>query len=535
MEEIKRQLNEEDYLEYIEQWEIENKELIKSGKCKKTFTNNLPKLKTGRLKGTTVWENTIEKLVYFIYGNVKDWITIIGYNKDTKMLTVKYNNVEFDILHCNFIACKFGRKIGEIKYSHEFKYNVGDKIEDRRKLLIIDMENRKDRRWYKYQCIICKNIDWIREDALIEQTQGCNSCSGHKVIFGFNDIPTTAPFMVKYFQYGYDEAKLYTYTGSGNPNNKTGLIKPICPDCKRIRNKSIRIYDIYRNNSIGCSCSDSISFPEKTMFNILEQLKLDFQTQLNKSKFQWCDKYKYDFYFEYNNEQYVCEVHGIQHYEQTNRKNSRTLDEEQENDRVKKQLALANGIKEENYIVVDCRYSELEFIKNNKDGILNSKLNELFDLRMVNWLKCEEFALSNRLKEACDLWNSGIHSSTKIGTRMKIHGATIIRYLKTGRKVNFCDYSKDISIKEVINKMVLSTSKPVICSDNGIIFKSIANCSRKSKELFGINICEQSIANVCNKNLKQIRTKGFMFRYISDLTQEEIKHIQENAKLNQAI
>src|SRR5574344_202584 len=46
-----------------------------------------------------------------------------------------------------------------------------------------------------------------------------------------------------------------------------------------------------------------------------------------------------------------------------------------------------------------CRKSELEYIKNN---IFESKLNEIFDLSKIKWDECEEFALSNRVKEACD-------------------------------------------------------------------------------------------------------------------------------------
>ena len=49
----------------------------------------------------------------------------------------------------------------------------------------------------------------------------------------------------------------------------------------------------------------------------------------------------------------------------------RTLEEEQENDELKKSLAIKNGIKD--YLVIDCRESEMEFIKSN---ILKSQLNQ---------------------------------------------------------------------------------------------------------------------------------------------------------------
>jgi len=56
----------------------------------------------------------------------------------------------------------------------------------------------------------------------------------------------------------------------------------------------------------------------------------------------------------------------------------RAVEEEIENDRIKKELDINNGIKEENYIVIDCRCSDVDFINNNK-------LNSLFDLSKIDW------------------------------------------------------------------------------------------------------------------------------------------------------
>ena len=62
---------------------------------------------------------------------------------------------------------------------------------------------------------------------------------------------------------------------------------------------------------------------------------------------------------------------------------------------VKKYIAVVDGeitdndIKEFGIgIVIDCKYSELNYIKRN---ILDSRLNEIFDLSIIDWLKCEEF------------------------------------------------------------------------------------------------------------------------------------------------
>ena len=86
-----------------------------------------------------------------------------------------------------------------------------------------------------------------------------------------NNVVIKAPWMVKYFQGGYDEAKLYTI-GSHKE------IYPICPECGRVKDKPIEVKTIYYNTSIFCSCSDGISYPNKFMFNILAQLRINFVT-----------------------------------------------------------------------------------------------------------------------------------------------------------------------------------------------------------------------------------------------------------------
>ena len=72
---------------------------------------------------------------------------------------------------------------------------------------------------------------WIIETDIL-QNHGCPVCCRNPqiVVKGINDIPTTAPWMIPYFQGGYEEAKLYTFSSSYK-------INPICPDCGNIKNK----------------------------------------------------------------------------------------------------------------------------------------------------------------------------------------------------------------------------------------------------------------------------------------------------------
>jgi len=173
-------------------------------------------------------------------------------------------------------------------------------------------------------------------------------------------------------------------------------------------------------------------------------LNLIFEYQ---KKFSWSQNKRYDFYIKDNH--IIIEVNGLQHYEEkfkfkTRNLNLRNLKVEQENDIFKEQLAKENGIIK--YIVIDARKSELEWIKNS---ILNSELSELFDLSNIDWLKCHEFACSSLVKKACDLWNSGMKSTIKIGNNLMVNPSTASRYLKYGVELNLCDYNP-LEIKNTV-------------------------------------------------------------------------------------
>lgn len=228
----------------------------------------------------------------------------------------------------------------------------------------------------------------------------------------------------------------------GEENSKKYLhsvstkVKCTCPICGN-NDRKISISKIYGKRNILCSnCSDGVSYPEKIMFNVLKELNTNFIYQLSKINALWCKNKRYDFYFELDNKKYIIETHGEQHYEEkSNFKQS--LKEIQENDKIKKELAIKKGIKEENYITIDCRKSELNWIKNN---ILNSKLNNIFDLSIVDWNKCESYALrSSLIKEVCDYWNNETKIVSEIAKKFKLTETCIYNYLRKGRKLNWCN------------------------------------------------------------------------------------------------
>lgn len=207
-----------------------------------------------------------------------------------------------------------------------------------------------------------------------------------------------------------------------------------CQNCKHIF--EITENDLTnKNKNFGCQlCNDFISYPEKFTTNLLMQLGITFKRQ---KRFIWAYIMKgnkkevkiYDFYFKLNNERYLMECQGGQHYEKTfETLGGRNLEEEQGNDVIKKELALANGIKKENYIVIDCRESRSDWIKQN---IIDSKLNELFDLSKVDWNECNRFANKSIMYEVCYEYEK-CKDIKRLCSKYILDDSTIRKYLKRG-------------------------------------------------------------------------------------------------------
>lgn len=441
---------------------------------KKVFLENLPRLKNNKIN----WKNSIGYIVKFIYDDLEGEFEIIKYinDKSRRKLGLNYNNTYNEIPVDMFYYSTIGRLLN--KYSREYKYEVGDIIEGKfSKIKIINKikmehlnklsENSKIKA-YKYECLQCGNIDQISESNL-NNGKGCNICCGNprKVLKGINDMWTTNPNLARLLENVEDGFKYTEFS--------TKRLHWKCLNCDNIiKDKKICSINL---RGLSCpQCSDGISYPEKIMSSMLNQLNCNYIIQLSQKNFEWCDKFRYDYYISSVN--CIIETHGLQHYENYNR-HWNNLQYEQENDRIKERLAKQNGI--EHYIVIDCRYSELKYIKNN---ILNSNLSQLFDLSNIDWIKCSEYACSSLVKKACDLWNSGL-TTGEIGKVLNLDSTTIGKYLKQGNNANWCDYDgikgKERSRVMAKESIIKTIGKKVICLNTKEIFNTITEAEIKYK------------------------------------------------------
>ena len=309
------------------------------------------------------------------------------------------------------------------------------------------------------KCLKCTG-EWEPSAESLLSGYGCPYCANQKILIGFNDMWTTNPELAKLLA---DPEDGYKYFQGSNQK-----VNFKCPDCGTIL-KNKRISNV-RTHGLSCNkCSDGISYPNKFAFNLLEQLNIEFEYEFSPD---WIKPRRYDFYFELNNNKYILEMDGGLGHGHENNLSNKTAEESQAIDDYKDMKAKEYGIE---VIRIDCGKSDLDYIKEN---ILTSRLNELFDLSNINWLKCHEFCMNSFVKIACDLWNSNKYSVKEISKIIKLTTSTIVRYLKMGTEISWCYYnSNDEKIKNVKNNAI-SNSKKIRCIETGIVYDSMNEASK---------------------------------------------------------
>jgi len=327
-----------------------------------------------------------------------------------------------------------------------------------------NVENFNSKLNMNVQCKKCHYKFTTNYNRVNSQNSSCAVCKNKKVLKGYNDIWTTNPELAKLLL-NEDDGYKYTYS-----SNKKVLWK--CSFCGNIMSKTVG--DVYQHGLSCTNCSDGISYPEKFVKNLLHICNIDYTYQKH---FNWSDNKKYDFYLHKYN--LIIETHGIQHYEENSHFKNRTLLEEQENDRYKRNLAITNGIK--NYIVLDCRYSKCDWIKNS---IINSELFKICNINYedINWEYIDLESRSSLVYKTCELYNKGFLKSD-ILKKLDISESTYCNYLNIGAKNNLCDYSGIKAIQERGRKSGIASRKPVLCITTNEKFDSI----KMASEFYGFS------------------------------------------------
>lgn len=473
---------------------------------RKVFLENLPVFE--HRKGYVDWEKSIGYKVDFVFDDIKGSLLIVSISRgkcnDIK-LQINYNDKLFYIGSNSLKKCRLSNIVGKRRTREfKYKYEIGDIVtSNENSFKIIDRmytkKNNLVQKYYDCECMSCHYVNNKPEGYVYRAC--CDACSpwSKVVIEGVNDIPTTDPWMIDYFQGGYEEAKQY----SVHSNEE---IYPVCPTCKTVSKNKISISRLNSEHKISCKrCGDGISYPNKFVYSFLMQCGINFKAE---EKFNWSDGKIYDFYF--NNT--IIEAHGLQHYAE-NTLTYRTLKEEQLNDELKYKLALENGI--QNYIVLDCRESNASYIKNS---ILKSDLMKILDIseNSIDWNKCNEDACSTRIKIICEYYNSDKSiSTTDVVKKFKIGRPTAIKYLKIGTELGWCKYDQSEEHRKASFIEANKRSKRIICLENGYAFSSAYELKRRSQELFGKKLNTGQLKNHIAGDTRYSNIGGYHFKYLT--------------------
>ena len=406
-----------------------------------------------------------------------------------------------------------------------FKYNIGDNFTDeRRDLIVLDRFTKlyshkgyKERiytqlkKYYICKCNKCGCKNVIIGESELGRGDGCGVCYGSRVVEGINDIPTTNPEIVKFFQGGIEEAKKYT-KGSHKK------IYPKCPTCGMISKKSIQICQIAMKNKITCICNDNISYPEKFMYNILTQLGIDFIYQANKNDIEWLNRaFRYDFYL--NDYKIIIETDGGFHSKEDTIKR----------DKEKDILARNNNFK---LIRIDCYKSDKNYIMNN---ILQSELNNYFDINNIDFDCADKYAKNNSL--VVDIYNYYKNNNEPpidvIRKYFRISHSTAIIYLNKIVDIGLMDgYKKYQHFKES-DKTI---KKTYMFDKSGNLIKefiSSRKCAEYLNKIYGCKIrtAQVVISKICNKKQQNKSYYGYTFSYENVEPKYKLNHFTKKVAM----
>lgn len=275
-------------------------------------------------------------------------------------------------------------------------------------------------------CVICKEHGefYITPQSHMRGNGGCRQCansiiSNHMIAPNGKSIKDLRPDLIRYLT---DESDGDKYTVYSNR-----YIDLTCPDCGHRKLIQTHLFSRYK---FSCDiCSDNKSTPEKFGIALFNQLGIKYETQ---KRFDWSGRRRYDFFL---NDSIIVEVNGMQHYKETNI--GTKLEHQQASDEFKKNIAMSNGVI--NYIEIDCRYSDFDYLKENYIKELATIVD---DFSIVNWDEVAEYLRYNLIHEVWNLWNnkSDTDMLKSIAKEVGLCTTTVIKYLKLGNELGKCTY-----------------------------------------------------------------------------------------------
>lgn len=425
------------------------------------------------------WAKCVGLNTDFIYDNIQGEILFLNCESSKRKVRIYIDGYTpkegVNISTRGLYSCKLDMII---KKSYIFLYNIGDVVNNLQILTQYYDTNTK-RKTYQYKCLNDGYIGTIKEIHL-RYGHGCPVCSNTKIIKGINDLNTTNPKLSNMLHNHNDG---YKYTEQSNKQLDWN-----CPNCGKLI-KNIPISRV-RNNGLSCKfCSDGISYPNKFMSNLLNQLGIQF---INEFRPAWAQGRSYDFYIPDKN--IIIEMDGSFHYNTSGYYDS--IDSTVKIDIFKNRIANEHGIK---VIRIKCHYI---YVKDRYDIIKSNTIKMLslyYDLSNIDFDEINRISQKSYVMKSVEMYNNGIEINT-IAKHLRIHSNTVRNYLSECAKDGLCDYKTRIK------------AQPIMCVQTNQYFANQSICSKLSETLFGFKIPRGSMTYNIQNN-KEYR--GLLFKIIT--------------------
>ncbi len=331
--------------------------------------------------------------------------------------------------------------------------------------------NRRTKMWFG--CKNDKTHKWHTKAGVPLEGKGCPHCANKKHIerllktrqesvLKFNDMrPELSQYLVN-----REEGDLY-----GEWSHHEASFQ--CPYCHRVFKTKIAYVS---RRGLKCPyCSKGKSYPNKFMIELLKQLKLDFIPEYSPS---WANGRQYDFYFKYNNKQYILEMDGGFHDGNVmaglSAEDAKRIDLEKDN------MAKEHNI---NIIRIDCRYPDIDkrydFVREN----VSKSLSILFELSIVDFERCNIVANKQILELFAESWEK-YHDVYEVSKDMYYTKDNTLKYLKLTEKYGLLSYCFEEDTRIRTTKwqeygIVKALGTKVKCVETNEIFDSMSQAKRK--------------------------------------------------------
>lgn len=278
------------------------------------------------------------------------------------------------------------------------------------------------------------------------------------------------------------------------------------PNCGRTTKTTA--YMLYACNGLPCVCGDGYSFPNKLMYSLLDQINIYFEKE---KVFPWSEGKIYDFYIIHNGKKIICELNGLQHYDERVGWKNKPLEFEIRNDEYKRTLAINNGI--DLYYQINASTSNLDFIKDNiiKTGLLKI-LN--VDPQNIDWIKCGIFATSNLYKLISEYHEQNpILTCNEVASNFKLSRETTFKAINAGIKYGWCNITFKDSKKIRENHNIYNHGiKPIYCQSTGMCYRSVRDACEYLTENTGVYHSKRVLAQYIRDSKEY---KGNKYIYIT--------------------